>query len=138
MTQPTSGVARPLHRIRTTLGIPVPMRDGVRLSTDVYLPDAPGFFPVILIRTPYGNNTDYNVKDAVYFASRGYAVAIQDVRGRFDSEGDWDPFVHEPEDGYDAQEWCGTSPGQQGGWGRAATPISRSPNGWRRPSETGT
>jgi uncharacterized protein len=114
MTQPTSGVARPLHRIRTMLGIPVPMRDGVRLSTDVYLPDAPGFFPVILIRTPYGNNTDYNVQDAVYFASRGYAVAIQDVRGRFDSEGDWDPFVHEPEDGYDAQEWCGTQPWSTG------------------------
>lgn len=42
-----------LHRVRTLLGVPVRMRDGVRLSTDVYLPDAPGPFPVILIRTPY-------------------------------------------------------------------------------------
>jgi putative CocE/NonD family hydrolase len=90
------------------------MRDGVRLSTDVYLPDAPGPFPVILIRTPYGKNVDYQVEDGVYFAARGYAVAIQDVRGRYDSEGAWTPFLHEAEDGYDAQEWCGTQPWSTG------------------------
>jgi hypothetical protein len=106
--------ARPLHAIRTMLGVPVPMRDGVRLSTDVYLPEGPGPFPVILIRTPYSNNVDYNVQDGVYFAQRGYAVVIQDVRGRFDSEGAWAPFVHEAEDGYDAQEWCGTQPWSTG------------------------
>ena len=103
-----------LHRIRTRLGVPVAMRDGVRLSTDVYLPDAPGPFPVILIRTPYSNNTESYVEDAVFFAQRGYAVAIQDVRGRYDSEGEWSPFVHEAQDGYDAQEWCGTQPWSTG------------------------
>lgn len=53
MVQPSRGVAHPQSRIRTRLGVPVAMRDGVRLSTDVYLPDAAGPFPVILIRTPY-------------------------------------------------------------------------------------
>jgi hypothetical protein len=90
------------------------MRDGVRLSTDVYLPEDPGPFPVILIRTPYNNNLEAQVQDAVYFAQRGYAVAIQDVRGRFDSEGEWSPFVHEAQDGYDTQEWCGTQPWSTG------------------------
>jgi uncharacterized protein len=101
-------------RVRTLLGVPVAMRDGVRLSTDVYLPDAPGPFPVILIRTPYNNNVESLVEDGVYFAQRGYAVAIQDVRGRFDSEGEWTPFAHEARDGYDAQEWCGTQPWSTG------------------------
>ncbi len=105
---------QPMYRIRTRLGVGVPMRDGLRLSTDVYLPDAPGRFPVILIRTPYNKNIDSQVKDAVYFAQRGYAVVIQDCRGRFDSEGEWSPFIHEPFDGYDAQEWCGTQPWSTG------------------------
>ena len=106
--------SRPLHRVRTQLGVGVPMRDGVKLSTDVYLPDAPGPFPVILIRTPYSNNVAAGVEDAVYFAQRGYVVVIQDVRGRFDSEGAWTPFVHEARDGFDAQEWCGTQPWSTG------------------------
>lgn len=111
---PAASGARPLHRVRTRLGLAVPMRDGVRLSTDVYLPEDPGPFPVILIRTPYNNNLEAQVQDAVYFAQRGYAVAIQDVRGRFDSEGEWSPFVHEAQDGYDTQEWCGTQPWSTG------------------------
>jgi putative CocE/NonD family hydrolase len=109
-----TGVARGQYRITTRLGIAVAMRDGVKLSTDVYLPDAPGPFPVVLIRTPYNNNLDSQVEEAVYFATRGYAVVIQDVRGRFDSDGEWSPFVHEARDGYDAQEWCGTQPWSTG------------------------
>jgi uncharacterized protein len=107
-------VTRPLAQIRTRLGVAVPMSDGVRLSTDLYLPDAPGPFPVILIRTPYNNNVESQVQDAVFFAQRGYAVAIQDVRGRNDSEGEWSPFVNEARDGYDTQEWCGTQPWSTG------------------------
>jgi putative CocE/NonD family hydrolase len=107
-------VTASLARIRTRLGIAVPMSDGVRLSTDLYLPDAPGPFPVILIRTPYNNNVESQVQDAVFFAQRGYAVAVQDVRGRNDSEGEWSPFVHEARDGYDTQEWCGTQPWSTG------------------------
>jgi uncharacterized protein len=107
-------VSASAFHVRTLLDVPVAMRDGVRLSTDVYLPDAPGPFPIILIRTPYSNNVEYLVEDGVYFAQRGYAVAIQDVRGRFDSDGEWSPFAHEARDGYDAQEWCGTQPWSTG------------------------
>ena len=114
LTAPASAVARPLLRVRTRLGVRVPMRDGVRLATDVYHPDAPGPFPVILIRTPYSTNVESIVQDGIYFAQRGYAVIVQDVRGRFDSEGEWTPFLHEAEDGYDAQEWCGTQPWSTG------------------------
>ena len=100
-------VSQPTCKIKMRCNVMVPMRDSVRLLTDIYMPDAPGPFPVILIRTPYNNNREPDVQDAVYFASRGYAVLIQDVRGRGDSEGEWAPFLHEAEDGYDAQEWAG-------------------------------
>jgi putative CocE/NonD family hydrolase len=107
-------VSQPTHKIRMRCNVMVPMRDGVRLSTDIYMPDAPGPFPVILIRTPYNNNREPDVQDAVYFASRGYAVLIQDVRGRGDSEGEWAPFLHEAEDGYDTQQWAGKQPWSSG------------------------
>ena len=108
------GTAHPRQRVRSTLGVPVPMRDGVRLATDVYLPEGTGSSPVILIRTPYSKNNESEVADAMFFASRGYAVAVQDCRGRFDSDGDWTPFVNEALDGYDAQTWCGTQPWSSG------------------------
>jgi uncharacterized protein len=111
---PPTAMSQPIHKIKMRCNVMVPMRDGVRLSTDLYMPDAPGSFPVILIRTPYNNNREPDVRDAVYFAQRGYAVAIQDVRGRGDSEGEWSPFVHEAEDGYDAQEWVGKQPWSTG------------------------
>ena len=109
-----AGISHPRHRVRSMLGVPVPMRDGVHLATDVYLPDGAGRYPVILIRTPYNKNNEAEVADAIFFASRGYAVAIQDCRGRFDSEGAWTPFVNEALDGYDAQTWCGTRPWSSG------------------------
>ena len=101
-------VAPELNRVRLNMGIDVPMRDGVSLSTDIYLPVVDRPVPVILIRTPYNNNNEGQVKDAMYFASRGYAVAVQDVRGRWDSAGEWYPFRFEAEDGYDTQEWLGS------------------------------
>lgn len=111
---PSANVSQPTCKITMRCNLMVPMRDGVRLSTDLYLPDAPGPFPAILIRTPYNSNREADVRDAVYFASRGYAVLIQDVRGRGDSEGEWTPFAHEAEDGYDAQEWAGKQPWSTG------------------------
>ena len=130
---------RSLHGVRTQLGIGVPMRDGVKLSTDLYQPDAPGPFPVILIRTPYGNNVEAGVEDAVYFAQRGYAVAIQDVRGRFDSEGDWSPVRPR---GSGRLRRAGVvrdaAVVHREGRARAARRTSRSPSGWRRRSATGT
>jgi predicted acyl esterase len=82
-------------------------RDGVRLATDVYLPDAPGPWPTILVRLPYDKNGRYTFMPqlAPHVSRRGYAFVAQDVRGRFRSGGETRPFVHEPEDGYDTIEW---------------------------------
>ena len=99
----------------------VPMRDGVRLATDVYLPEgiAPGTkLPTILVRTCY----DRHGKKAFFlrWANKGYAVVNQDVRGRADSEGELVPFYYEREDGSDTIDWIAAqdwSDGQVGMWG---------------------
>jgi uncharacterized protein len=89
-----------------------PMRDGVRLASTVWRPKGDGPFPVILIRTPYKKEMlELNAK---FYARRGYAVAVQDCRGRFGSEGTWEPFVHERKDGYDAVEWVAKQPWSNG------------------------
>ncbi len=100
--------------------IQVPMRDGVKLSTDLYLPvNAAGRLPLILIRTPY--KKEMSEMEGNWYAKRGYAAAIQDCRGRFASEGVWDPFFNEPADGYDSiewlagQEWCSGKVGMVSG-----------------------
>lgn len=102
----------PVYAVKKEFNVMVPMRDGVRLSTDVYRPDAPGRFPVILERTPYDNNSSF--KEGMRQASRGYVYVTQDVRGRYDSEGEWTPWVNEAQDGYDTQEWAGTRPWSTG------------------------
>lgn len=82
----------------------VPMRDGAKLATDLFVPArAAGRLPVVLIRTPYGK--EMNELDGMYYARRGYVAAIQDVRGRFASEGAWEPIVNEGDDGFDTVEW---------------------------------
>src|SRR5947209_4532097 len=74
----------------------VPMRDGVELSADIYLPsEGDGPWPAILHRTPYDNTMALLQSTAIYFARRGYAAVIQDVRGRCDSDGIWQPYVNE-------------------------------------------
>src|SRR5262249_23525210 len=80
------------YTLRESRGHLSPMRDGVKLSVDVYRPDAQGRYPAILIHTPYNNNSSLWTERARGFAKRGYVVAISDCRGRFDSEGEWDPF----------------------------------------------
>ncbi len=84
----------------------IPMRDGVELAAHIYLPNADGSFPTVLIRSPYGKG-DKDSGMAKFFWQRGYAVVVQDCRGRFDSEGIWDPFRYDGEDGFDTQEWVG-------------------------------
>ena len=107
----------------------VPMRDGVKLATDIYLPEGDGAWPTILIRTPYGMSGGGGL--AVLANLRGYAFVSQDFRGRFDSEGvDYPVFLHggwgERQDGYDtvewiaAQDWCN---GKVGGVGMSAPGI---------------
>ena len=96
-----------------------PMRDGVELATEVYLPAGEGPFPVILQRTPYnrrapspGSNCDAAIGS--YFAERGYATLNQDSRGRYRSEGKFDAMRQEARDGYDAVEWAAAQPWSNG------------------------
>jgi putative CocE/NonD family hydrolase len=96
--------------VKATRGNRAAMRDGVRLSVDVFQPKSDGRFPAILIITPYGNNPGYQ-KRGTWFAQRGYVVAVADSRGRFDSEGEWDPFDPKHKtDGYDLVEWLAKQP----------------------------
>jgi putative CocE/NonD family hydrolase len=94
------------YSVREELDVKVVMRDGVRLSTNIYRPDTAGRFPILLTRSPYGNGGEGN-RDAHFFAGRGYVVVVQDTRGRYESEGVFDAFQAEAEDGYDTQEWIG-------------------------------
>ncbi|MGW7051644.1 CocE/NonD family hydrolase [Streptomyces sp. NPDC054887] len=126
----------PFERIRPA---PVPerarqhlvrMRDGTRLATDVYLPDDRSGdgsderggdgnkdgIPAVLVRLPYDKNSRYVYFDKVapLFTARGYALVVQDVRGKFRSGGRTLPFVREPEDGYDSIEWITHQPWSDG------------------------
>jgi putative CocE/NonD family hydrolase len=96
-----------------------PMRDGVRLATEVYLPAEQGPHPVVLTRTPYNrgiNPTGSNCDNAAMerFASNGYVALNQDVRGRYRSEGRFRPMLQEANDGYDAVEWAAAQPWSTG------------------------
>ena len=97
----------------------MPMRDGVRLATDIYRPakDGEGLagpFPTILCRTPYNKSDLRYVEIGEYFSARGYVVALQDLRGRYKSEGMGQYFhtvnPHEGIDGYDTIEWIAKQP----------------------------
>jgi uncharacterized protein len=86
--------------------IMVPMRDGVRLATDIYLPpELPA--PTVAIRTPYGRGVDHHASAFMALARRGFAIVSQDVRGTGGSEphDGWDHYLFEPEDGWDCVEW---------------------------------
>jgi predicted acyl esterase len=114
----TAAVTKPVDEM-------VAMRDGVRLSTSIYLPEGKGPFPVVLIRTPYGKTTQ-----AVGFTvwmRRGFALVTQDVRGKGASEGPYRPFVDDPTDGFDTVEWIAKqswSNGKVGMFGVSAMGIA--------------
>jgi putative CocE/NonD family hydrolase len=86
------------------LHVKVPMRDGVRLCANVFLPDANGRFPALLARTPYRKSETLNA-GLKAFVDQGYAVVTQDVRGRYDSEGVFQQFTQEENDGEDTLTW---------------------------------
>ena len=131
--------------------IMLPMRDGVRLATDVYRLAGAAPAPVLLARTPYdkertvigGGGVAFDVLRAV---QAGYAVVIQDVRGRFASEGEFNPHFQEGHDGADTIAWAAAQPWSRGvvgglaahtsaahsGWPRVSSPRPSGP--WRRPS----
>jgi len=87
--------------------VAVPMRDGAVLRADVWLPKTGGKFPTLVYRTPYGKQNapkEWTTFDAA--VKHGYAVVIQDVRGRYASEGEFQPYQNEGKDGYDTIEWA--------------------------------
>ena len=91
----------------------IPMRDGVRLATAVYLPEGEGPWPVVLTRTPYDKSGRFAAGHGRY-TSAGYAFVVQDCRGKFASEGDYFPFQSAREDGYDTVEWIAGRPWSNG------------------------
>ena len=102
----------------------VPMRDGVRLATDVYLPTTDGVvigekLPVILTRTPYNKAADE--REGRYFASHGYAFVTQDTRGRYGSEGIWHWMTDDGRDGFDSCAWIGKQSWSNGKVGMIGT-----------------
>ncbi|HEV8196016.1 MAG TPA: CocE/NonD family hydrolase, partial [Gemmatimonadales bacterium] len=101
-------------QVRTEFGVLMPMRDGVRLSADVWLPAAPGRYPVLLARTPYQKTGLKLGEWAAYLARHGYVVVVQDTRGRGDSEGSFDAFFGEGKDGFDSIEWLAVQPWSNG------------------------
>jgi len=117
-------LSQPEYEIMEDMNINVPMRDGINLSTNIYRPKVGEKLPVILIRTPY--KKEMEELKARFFARRGYVVAVQDCRGRFNSPGVWEPFVNEPQDGFDAIEWLAKQMWSDGKVGM----IGESYNGW--------
>src|SRR5688572_24090482 len=85
--------------------VPAKMRDGTVLYADIYRPAGPGPYPVVLQRTPYDKSLTGVHPWVVRAATAGYAAVIQDVRGRYCSEGEFDTFVNERPDGFDTLEW---------------------------------
>jgi putative CocE/NonD family hydrolase len=81
------------------------MRDGVVLRADAYRPEGTERVPAILVRTPYGKAGESDRAFVHAANQRGYAVVVQDVRGRYDSDGDFDPYRQEGRDGHDTVEW---------------------------------
>ncbi len=109
------------YRVYLERSVMIPMRDGVRLSTDLYFPEEAGEkLPVIVIRTPYNKKRFLlNQWAGPYvFAGQGFVVAVQDCRGKFESEGDYTYIVADTDDGYDMVTWAATQPWSNGNVGR--------------------
>ena len=108
-------------RPRMQMNVKVPMRDGVRLATDLYFPPGPGPFPVVLTRLPYGTDIFMFKELGKFMAREGYLFAAQDTRGTFDSEGEYFPMIFDYNDGHDTiawilrQPWCNGKIGMWGG-----------------------
>jgi uncharacterized protein len=99
----------------TERGVAVPMRDGVVLRADVLRPAQAGRFPVLVYRTPYGKSDALHAYETFTKAvARGYAVVVQDVRGRYASAGTFEPYRGEGRDGYDTIEWAAAQPWSNG------------------------
>jgi predicted acyl esterase len=112
------------------LNVMVGARDGVRLATDVYVPGqrgaTPARFPTIVERTPYNKDGAADVLTK-YFVPRGYVVVVQDVRGRYKSEGKWRPIRDDGPDGADLLKWIADQPWSNGKVGTVGTSYAGVP-----------
>ena len=95
---PTPALAQQTYAVKIEFNRRVRVRDGTELSADIYRPDAPGRFPVILLRTPYTKTSGSTLNIARYFVSRGYVFVAMDVRGRGDSDGVFEPCRNDGQD----------------------------------------
>jgi putative CocE/NonD family hydrolase len=124
-TRPAPSVGAIGHQTPRALQESIAVRGGVRLAGDVYLPlGDTRRWPTILIRTPYDKTGRYTYLPQVAerFAAAGFAVVVQDVRGKYRSEGALEPFVHEAQDGVDTADWIVAQPwsdGTIGTWGES-------------------
>ncbi|MBT2266078.1 CocE/NonD family hydrolase [Rhodococcus erythropolis] len=99
---------------RVEKNVMIPMRDGIRLATDLWIPDHPTSFPTLLVRLPYSKDAypaaeiDYPTNPNIFrLLMEGYAIVYQDCRGTGESEGIFDPLMNEADDGVDTVEWIG-------------------------------
>jgi uncharacterized protein len=114
MSTPHCARAQQSYDVIARNDVAMKTRDGVTLRADIYRPKADAKFPVILMRTPYDKSVGWAVSPAYQIASHGYVVVVQDVRGRYTSDGEFYPFRHESDDGYDAVEWAAALPYSNG------------------------
>lgn len=126
MVQGSGEGSLPIYQMTVRRDVMIPARDGVGLATDLYFPavdgrPAEGKFPTILVRTPYLKKMTRYYRDGLWYARHGYVMAVQDVRGRGESDGVWVPFSEEAEDGYDAVEWLAAQPWSDGQVGTVGT-----------------
>ncbi len=114
---------RSVHEVILDFDVPATMRDGVTLRADIYRPATEGRRPVLLTRLPYGKNTPKFIAmlDPIGAARRGFVVVVQDTRGRFASDGDWEPWTSEGNDGYDTVRWAADLPHSNGSVGMFGT-----------------
>ncbi|MBK8987775.1 MAG: CocE/NonD family hydrolase [Chloroflexi bacterium] len=111
------------YKFSVSRNVRIAAADGVHLASDVYVPESQRPLPTVLLRTPYGRSGSMGgimVFISGRFAERGYNVVCQDVRGRFDSEGEFEPFVYEKDDGLATLRWITAQPwsdGAVGMWG---------------------
>lgn len=123
--QPPAGAApQPLHEVVVAKDVRVTVRDGTPLALDLYLPardgkPLAGRHPTLLARTPYNKNGQ--AAEARWFAARGYAVVVNDVRGRYASAGRWRMLVDDPADGFDIAAWIAKQPWSSGRIGTFGT-----------------
>jgi len=120
------GLGRPINRVSVERNIPIMMPDDSTLRADLFTPLVKGLSPTILVRSPYGRGGPVGPTGLLHdfvanrFAERGYNVLVQDVRGCYDSDGEFMPFAHEAEDGRGTLEWIEEQPwfnGVLGMWG---------------------